>query len=316
MKFTRRDVLAASAGLFSMATCSSAFASTEAKRKFTVDLRWGSIGVKANQNEAIELAAKHGFESVAASPQELEKLSDAQSEALVGTLKEKGLVWGSSGLPVDFRKDDATFKRDLGALPAQAAALRRAGVDRMGTWIRPCHDDLTYVANFKQHADRLRQCAKILKDHGLRLGLEYVGTATLRNSKRFPFIHTMRETAELHSAIGVDNMGFVLDSWHWYTAGETADDIRSLNANQIVGCDLNDAPKDVPVDQQIDNRRELPAATGVIDVKSFLQALIDVGYDGPVRAEPFNQALNQMDNDDACEATSKAIRKAIALVEG
>nr|WP_201723910.1 TIM barrel protein [Rhodopirellula sp. SM50] len=314
MKLSRRDVLAASAGLLSFTACPSVFALSESKRKFTVDLRWGSIGVKANQTEAIELAAKHGFESVAAAPHDLAKLSDAESEALVGDLKAKGLVWGSSGLPVDFRKEEAKFKSDLAALPALAAALRRAGVDRMGTWISPCHDELTYVANFKQHADRLRECAKILKDHGLRLGLEYVGTSTLRNSKRFPFLHTMRETAELHSAIGVDNMGFVLDSWHWYTAGETADDIRSLNAQQIVGCDLNDAPAGLAVDEQIDNRRELPAATGVIDVKSFLQALIDVGYDGPVRAEPFNQALNQLDNDEACAATSKAIHKAIALV--
>lgn len=314
MKLSRRDVIAASAGAITLAACPTVFAQGETKRKFTADLRWGSIGVKASQTEAIDLAAKHGFESVAAVPHELAKLSDAESEALVKGLQDKGLVWGASGLPVDFRKDEVKFKTDLAELPRLAAALRRAGVDRMGTWIMPCHDDLTYVANFKQHADRLRECAKVLKDNGLRLGLEYVGTSTLRNSKRFPFLHTMRETAELHAAIGVDNMGFVLDSWHWYTAGETADDIRSLQAKQIVGCDLNDAPKGLEVNEQIDGQRELPVATGVIDVKSFLQALVDVGYDGPVRAEPFNQTLNAMDNDAACEATSQAIGKAFALL--
>ncbi|MCO8122214.1 sugar phosphate isomerase/epimerase [Stieleria sp. TO1_6] len=315
MKLNRREWLAASAGAVSLAATGSALAASESNRKFTVDLRWGSIGVSANQVQAIELAAKHDFESVAASPQDLAKLSDDESDALVGNLKSNNLTWGSSGLPVEFRKDEATFKQGLGELPRLAAALQRAGVDRMGTWIMPCHDELPYVANFKQHANRLRECAKILKDNGLRLGLEYVGTSTLRNSKRFPFVHTMRETAELHDAIGVDNMGFVLDSWHWYTAGETANEIRSLENRQIVGCDLNDAPKGLAVDQQLDNERELPMATGVIDVKSFLQALVDVGYDGPVRAEPFNQALNQMDNDAACAATSKSIRKAFALID-
>lgn len=315
MKLTRRNLIATTAGAIALAATPRLGAASDKKRRFTIDLRWGSIGVKANQTEAIELAAKHGFESVAAVPNELAKLSDAQSDDLVAELKAKGLVWGSSGLPVDFRKDESKFASDLAELPQLAEALRRAGVVRMGTWIMPCHDELTYVANFKQHAQRLRECAKILKDNGLRLGLEYVGTSTLRNSKRFPFLHTMRETAELHSAIGVDNMGFVLDSWHWYTAGETADDIRSLDANQIVGCDLNDAPKGLEVDQQIDGQRELPVATGVIDVKSFLQALVDVGYDGPVRAEPFNRPLNELDNDAACEKTAKAIRQAFALVE-
>ena len=314
MKFTRRHVLAASAGAVTLAASSNVLAATHSKRNFTADLRWGSIGVKATQTEAIDLATRHGFESVAAAPHELAKLTDSESESLVQGLKGKGLVWGSSGLPVDFRKDHATFRSDLSELPRLAKALRRAGVDRMGTWIMPCHDELTYVANFKQHADRLRECAKVLKDNGMRLGLEYVGPSTLRISKRFPFLHTMRETAELHSAIGVDNMGFVLDSFHWYTAGETADDIRALDARQIVGCDLNDARKGLRVDQQIDNQRELPMATGVIDVKSFLQALVDVGYDGPVRAEPFNKALNQLDNEPACAETSKAIHNAFALL--
>jgi len=51
----------------------------------------------------------------------------------------------------------------------------------------------------------------------------------------------------------------------------------------------------------------------VIDIKGFLNALVDVGFDGPVRAEPFNKPLNQLDNDPAAEATVTAIRKAITV---
>ena len=313
MNLNRRQYLTVSAATIALATATNARAAAT-ERKFTIDLRWGSIGVKANQQEAIELADKHGFESVAASPQALAKLSDSESADLVADLKQRGLVWGSSGLPVEFRQDETRFADDLAKLPELAAALRRAGVTRMGTWIMPCHDELTYRTNFKQHAIRLRQVATILNDHGLRFGLEYVGTMTLRNSRRFPFLHTMKETAELHDAIGVNNMGFILDSWHWYCAGESADDIRALSAEKIVGCDLNDAPKGKAVEEQLDNHRELPMATGVIDTKAFIEAIVEVGYDGPVRAEPFNQALNKMDNAEACEATSKALHKAASIV--
>lgn len=124
----------------------------------------------------------------------------------------------------------------------------------------------------------------------------------------------MQETKELITATQADNMGFVLDSWHWYCAGETKDDLLTLKNKDVVACDLNDAPAGIPVDQQVDNRRELPATTGTIDVKSFLSALVEIGYDGPIRAEPFNQPLNEMDNDAACMATSKAISKAFAMV--
>ena len=68
------------------------------------------------------------------------------------------------------------------------------------------------------------------------------------------------------------------------------------------------------VDEQMDGSRELPAATGVIDLKSFLGALVQIGYDGPVRAEPFNKKLRDMDNEPAMAATAAAMKKAFALV--
>jgi len=78
--------------------------------------------------------------------------------------------------------------------------------------------------------------------------------------------------------------------------------------------DLNDAPPGVPKDQQLDGRRELPCATGVIEAASFLNALQQIGYDGPVRAEPFNKTLNDLDNEEACAATVKTMRKAFELI--
>ena len=106
-----------------------------------------------------------------------------------------------------------------------------------------------------------------------------------------------------------------MDSWHWWTAGDTEADILSLDPVQVVAVDLNDAPAGIPREEQIDGRRELPMATGVIDVKVFLNALNRIGYRGPVRAEPFNQALNSLDNEAACAATIVALRKAFALIE-
>ena len=311
----RRQLLATSvAAATSIAISGSVQAIGPAKRMFTMDLRCGSIGVKADQRQAIELAAKYGFESVGADSAFLASLSDAERSELVGQMKSKNVKWGSAGLPVQFRSDQATFDDDFKKLADRAAAVQKAGGTRMGTYIMPCHDELTYIANFRLHADRLRQCAKVLADNGLRFGLEYVGPKTLWTSKRYSFVHSMADTKDLIAEINVDNVGFVLDSWHWYTAGETVEDLKTLTNADIVACDLNDAPKGLAVDQQIDNKRELPMATGVIDLQAFLSTLVELGYDGPVRAEPFNQALNKMDNDAATQATATAIKKAFALI--
>ncbi len=284
------------------------------KRKMTMDLVCGNIGVSAGQLEALELAARYGFESVGADAGYLAKASEDQLSELKATMKAKGIVFGAAGLPVDFRGDQARFENGLKALPNLALGLQRSGVERMSTWLTPCHAELTYLQNFRQHTARLRQVAVVLKDHGIRLGLEYVGPKTSWASRRYPFIHTLAEMKDLLAEINTGNVGFLLDSWHWYTSGDTVSDLLALKSVDVVAVDLNDAPAGIPRDQQLDNRRELPCATGVIDVGSFLNALNQIGYDGPVRVEPFNQAVNKMGKEAACAATAAALKKAFALI--
>ena len=280
-----------------------------------MDLRCGSIGVRADQREAIRLARRYGFESVEPSAHFLAGLSDDELQKVLAELKAARLVWGAAGLPVNFRRDEETFTAGLKKLPELARGLKRAGVTRVGTWLSPGHGSLPQAANFKQHARRLREVARVLGDAGQRFGLEYVGPKTSWSKSPHPFIHNMAQTKELIAAIGRPGVGFVLDSWHWYTAGETEADLLTLTNKDVIACDLNDAPAGIPVDRQIDSRRELPSATGVIPLKTFLGALVKIGYDGPIRAEPFNKALNALDNDDAMAATAAAMKKAFALVE-
>ena len=313
----RRTFLKA-AGTVALGTLSLGSVTTAAegkKRKFTLDLRCGAIGVRADLRQSIDFAHRFGFESVEPSAGAVVALSPAELDQVLADMKAKNLVWGAAGLPVDFRRDDDAFNKSMKEFPALAAGLRKAGITRMGTWLSPASDELTYVANFRQHARRLREVCKVLGDHGLRFGMEYVGPKTSWSKLRYPFIHTMAETKDLIAEMGVDNAGFVLDSWHWYTSGDTVDDLLSLTNKDVVACDLNDAPAGIERDDQIDNRRELPAATGVIDLKTFLGALVEIGYDGPIRAEPFNKPLNDMGDEEALAATSKAMRKAFALVE-
>lgn len=287
----------------------------KSKRKFTLNFVGGALGIKADQKRSIELAAQYGFESVEAQAGYLAGLSQGQLSDLQGDMKDKGISWGSSGLPVDFRKDRDTFEKGLKTLPKLAAGLQRAGVTRMNTWLMPSHAELTYNQNFKQHTRRLWEVAKILLDHDLRLGFEYVGTTTLLIRAKYPFLHTLAETQELCAAIGTNNVGYVLDSWHWWQAGDSADAIKKLDPSSITLVDLNDAPKGIDKQQQQDGQRELPMATGVIDIKPFMEALVHIGYEGPARAEPFNQPLRDLDDDAAAQATIDALKKTVALVE-
>lgn len=269
-----------------------------------------SLGLEATQLEAIDLAHRHGFDAVEARADELAQLGDALPR-LLDDLRAKPLRFGLAGLPIDLRRDAQRFADGLRLLPGYARVLRRCGVTRLGSSIVPAHDELTYADNFRQHVERLGAVARVLGDHGIRFGLEYCATPTLRRGRRHAFIHSLPQLRELIAAIGAPNLGLVLDSWHWWMSGSPAAELASLTAEEIVSVDVNDAPTGVPREQLGDRQRELPGATGVIDLPQFLSALRRLGYDGPVRAEPFEFPGSSGSRDAVCAAAVVALRRAL-----
>ena len=61
-----------------------------------------------------------------------------------------------------------------------------------------------------------------------------------------------------------------------------------MTASNVIDVHINDAPAGLSIDEQVDNVRTLPGETGVIPMTLFLQALVKMGYEGPVTPEPFS----------------------------
>ena len=178
----------------------------------------GAIGAKADLQQGLQLAARHGFDGYHVGIGEAQQLG---AERVLELAADADVRLSAFGFPLDFRADEAAFERDLKALPALAQTAADLEVRRTATWIVPASDELTYADNLAQHARRLKPAAAILADHGIRLGLEYVGPRTSREGKKHEFAHTMDQMGELCAAVG-DNCGYLLDAWHWYTAHEDA----------------------------------------------------------------------------------------------
>ncbi|MEJ2703498.1 MAG: sugar phosphate isomerase/epimerase [Sedimentisphaerales bacterium] len=287
----------------------------DSRVKFYKNLSGGHIGLRANQQQALDYAVKFGFEGIAPNPGEFENKSTSEIRAWVAMMKEKGIRYGTAGLSVDFRRDEDRFKSDLAKLPRQADILKKLGVTRVATWITPGDRDLTYLQNFERHKRRFREVANVLNDNGIRLGLEFVGPRTSRARNRFPFICTQLGAMELVEAIGTSNVGLLMDSWHWYTSHGTVEELLQLSNKDIVHVHVNDAPADVPIDEQRDNRRRLPVTTGVIDMKGFINALVKIGYDGPVECEPFDQELRKMPDEEKLAKTIESLNRLWNLIE-
>ncbi len=281
---------------------------------FRMSLNPGAIGVSMDLASILDMAVKYGYTAISCATAELLEMEDGEMQVLVDKMKQHDITWGSAGLPIDFRKDEATYLEGLAKMPATCEVMEKVGATRMNTWIMPSNDLYTYRTNFALHKERLGKAANIAGHHGVRLGLEYVGPKTTLSRGQYSFIRTMAETKELIEAMGESNVGFVLDSFHWYCAGESKVDLLTLDKEDIVVVDLNDARTGLTPDTQVDGRRELPMATGVIPIKDFMEALKQLGYQGPMRAEPFNQPLRDMEDEDAIQATYESMKKAFDLV--
>lgn len=259
----------------------------------------GAIGVRANNlDEALAAAKTGGFGGVEFNPSEIADLIAAQgADAVRARFTDSGIKPAGWGLPTDWRGTEENWRAGLDALPRLAEAAGAIGGTRVSTWIMPGSNDRPYDDNYQFHVTRFTPVAKILGDYGVSLGLEFIGPKTLRDSQKYPFVHTMADMLAMGRDIG-PNVGLLLDAWHWYTSHGTVADLKALRPEQVVYVHVNDAPQGVPIDEQVDNVRDLPGATGVIDIAAFLQSLQSIGYDGPVTPEPFVN-LSGLPSDEA-----------------
>lgn len=272
------------------------------------NLNAGAIGVRADLPQTIEYARRNGFGGIDFSIVEAAGLAKAHSVGYVKELFERAQVRpGSFGFPVEFRKDEAAWREGLAALPDQAKLAAALGCSRTATWLLPGSDERDFLENLRFHVARLGSAAQILADHGIRLGLEFIGPKTLRTRFKHRFIYTLEGMLALGAAMNTGNVGLLLDIWHLYTSYGSNDQVRELRNEDVVVVHINDAPAGVPVDEQLDQVRALPGETGVLDLAGFLQALQAIGYDGPVTAEPFSQRVREMAPDAAVQATAAAV---------
>jgi sugar phosphate isomerase/epimerase len=207
-------------------------------------------------------------------------------------------------LPFKWRDADAV-STGLADLPRQLEIGQQLGCGIVATGIPWGLDDFPYEQNFAIHVEKMRPVAEAVKAGGGHLGIEFIGPKTLRNQNRYEFVYSLARLRDFTAAVGTGNIGAVLDIWHLYTAGESNEAIDDLTPNDVAVVHVNDAPKGIPRDEQMDLSRALPLETGVLDAVDFMQRLDRIGFRGPVMPEPFSATLNELAASDPLAAARK-----------
>ena len=275
------------------------------------------LGFETDVETTVRLAREFGFQSVDLSGQQTAGISKADSGSEVRRMLEgNGIRPGCFTMtPLSTSGNEEEWRQGIAQLPELCRCASEAGFERALMVVLPYDQDLNYEANFERNHVRIEQVCRILQPHGIRLGLEYIAPLTRREGQPFSFIFNLAGALSLCAAVGSANLGVFLDCFHWYCAGETDRDISGLTDGQVVGVHICDAVAGRTVEEQIAFERELPCATGIIDISNFLGSLAAIGYAGPVSCEPMNQGLEALSLTQAVAQARCAMNQAMRGID-
>lgn len=125
---------------------------------------------------------------------------------------------------------------------------------------------------------RLTELAGIAKEYEVKLAFEFVGYPNC-SVNRFDQAYEIVKTTDL------DNVGIVLDCFHFHAMGSNIEDLKKADAKKIFIFHIDDS-EDLPVGAARDDKRLWPG-DGAIDLDQILSTLKDIGYDEMVSVELF-----------------------------
>ncbi len=257
------------------------------------------VGLDLPAEESIEIAAKAGFEGVDLLVRDVLD-SGADVDELRRKMDDLGLRGGGWTLPMNWKNEQSAFEADLKRLPRCAEVAARLGLYKTGTWVRfesePVDDDVRASTAARDRVvaettawqiDRLGRIARILGDHGSRLGLEIIGSRSERSGRGVPLVGTYAELLRRFGELREDhaNIGILVDAYHLFAAGERAEDALAWGVSSVVWVHLAD-PANLDRTSMRDIERALPGDSNENLCRQVLVELARQGYAGPVTAEP------------------------------
>ena len=124
----------------------------------------------------------------------------------------------------------------------------------------------------------LTELCDIAAEYGVALGFEFLGQPDCS-------VPTLGLANEIVRAAARDNLGLVIDSFHFYAGGSNVGMIEQLDPRQIYIFHINDA-EDLPRSQLEDRHRLLPGL-GILPLRDMVEAFRKIGYDDVASVEIF-----------------------------
>ena len=124
----------------------------------------------------------------------------------------------------------------------------------------------------------LNELADIASRYGVKLAYEFVGYPSCS-------VNTFGQTYEIIKAVDREDVGLVLDCFHFHAMNSRIEDLEQADSKKIFIFHIDDS-EDLPAGALRDNNRLWPGE-GAIDLPLILKTLKDIGYSEMASVELF-----------------------------
>ncbi len=150
----------------------------------------------------------------------------------------------------------------------------------------------------------LNELADVANESGVSLAFEFLGQTDCS-------VQTLDLCNEIVEAVGRDNVGNVIDSFHFYAGNSTFEAIDIMRPEKLFIFHINDA-EDLPKEQLTDAQRLYPGE-GILPLTEMKEHFDKIGYDRMVSIEIFRPEYWEQDPFEVARKAKLATEEVLGL---
>jgi 2-keto-myo-inositol isomerase len=240
----------------------------------------GATTMKANLVEDVRAASAAGFDCLEIWAAKLRKFLQSHTTAeLKVLLEEHGLeAYSINSIERITFRDAGSHARLLHECEALCRFASEIDCPYIVVVPSPLPEGKSMTDVVEESTRVLTEMSAIAERHGVGLAFEFLGQTNCS-------VQTLETAAEIVDRVARDNVGLVIDSFHFHAGGSTIESIKALDPEKLFIFHINDA-EDLPREQLQDSHRLLPGL-GILPLGEIIAALRGIGYDRVTSVEIF-----------------------------
>jgi 2-keto-myo-inositol isomerase len=149
----------------------------------------------------------------------------------------------------------------------------------------------------------LNELSELAEPYGVKIAVEFVGHPQCT-------VNTFDQAYDIVQTVNRDNVGLVLDCFHFHAMGSKLEDLKQADISKIFIVHIDDT-EDFPIGFLTDEDRVWPGL-GAIDLAAIFSTLKEKGYNDAVSVELFRPEYYQLNAEEAIKTAKETTIKAIS----